>query len=42
MGYYAIYLAVISPCSSSQGKFCQEGTSASQCQKVYTDDIKSG
>ena len=25
MGYYTVYLAVISPCFSSQGKFCQEG-----------------
>ena len=25
MGYYTVYLAVISPCSSSQGTSCQEG-----------------
>ena len=25
MGYYTVYLAVISPCFLSQGKFCQEG-----------------
>ena len=25
MGYYTVYLAVFSPCSSSQGTSCQEG-----------------
>ena len=35
MGYYTVYLAVISPCSSSQGTSCQEGHLLLSDRKAY-------
>ena len=41
MGYYTVYLAVISPCPSSQGTSCQEGHLLLSDRRS-TDGTKSG